>query len=322
MDTNIQVPVLTVANLLKIYPPKRSFLFLREKTAAFTAVDAISFTLNEGEILGLLGANGAGKTTTIHMLLGILTPTSGNITYFGQDFYKHRSELIRSISHASAYAKLSAPLTIEENLDIIGRLYGLNARERRDRIHHLMKFLGIESLKVKQASSLSAGQMTRVMLVKAFLSKPKIVLLDEPTASLDPDIAVEVRAFILKMQKEEKISVILTSHNMQEVALMCNRALVLKDGIIIEEDTPQMLARKGSISEVTFNKLSSVERVLSFCAEKNYPYRMENGKMTVMVEEPTISHLLRELALSDVFYEGIEIKQPTLDDYFVRMVRG
>lgn len=321
MEEREKVPVLTVNNLLKIYPAKRSFFFLKEKLAAFTAVDHISFHLHEGEILGLLGANGAGKTTTIHILLGILTPTSGQIHYFGRDFYQHRAELIRSIAHASAYTKLSAPLTIAENLDIIGRLYGLSAQERNERMHHLMKLFGIEGLRGKQAGSLSAGQMTRVMLVKAFISKPKIVLLDEPTASLDPDMASEVREFILKMQKEEKISVILTSHNMQEVALMCNRALVMKDGVIIEEDTPQMLARKGSISEVSFYKLSAVERVVSFCEENKCHYRMQDGKMTIMLVEQKIAPLLMELARIGIIYENIEIKQPTLDDYFVKMVR-
>ncbi|MFS8506586.1 MAG: ABC transporter ATP-binding protein [Candidatus Babeliales bacterium] len=188
------MPVLKVSNLIKTFS---SGIFPFTKKKSYTAVDNISFTLNKGEILGLLGPNGAGKTTTIQMLLGTLTPTSGSIHYFDHDFTHNRIALLNKIGYASGYDKLPARLTVAENLDIIGRIYNIPSLIRTKRIKELLEFFQIGELHNKQTGTLSAGQATRVMLAKTFINVPEIVLLDEPTASLDPDIAHQVRKFIL-----------------------------------------------------------------------------------------------------------------------------
>ncbi len=146
-----------------------------QKGQDFTAVNGISFDLSQGEVLGFLGPNGAGKTTTMHMLLGTLTPTSGVITYFGKNFAKHRSEILQHVGFASAYTRLPGRLTIYENLDIYGRLYGLSSYDRAIGIKQFLKAFDMWQMKDKAVSGLSAGQLTRVMLAKAFLPKPKIV---------------------------------------------------------------------------------------------------------------------------------------------------
>src|SRR4029079_4088990 len=180
----------------------------------FTAVSNVSFELKKREILGLLGPNGAGKTTTISMLLGILTPTSGNIVYFGQDFARNRSAILEKVGYASAYVKLPGRLTVEENLYMYAYLYGIASQNTPQRITQLLKRFGISHLRNKIVATLSAGQLTRAMLAKAFLANPEIVLLDEPTASLDPDIAHEVLQFILEQRDELGTAILYTSHNM------------------------------------------------------------------------------------------------------------
>ncbi len=314
-------PVLAVKNLTKIFYGKRRFFFLRSKEPPFMAVNNLSFHLQEGEILGILGPNGAGKTTTIEMLLGTLEPTSGNISYFGKEFYKNRSEILDQVTHASAYMKLPASLTIQENLEIVGRLYGMSLNSIRRRIDRLLEQFGMEEFRGRQAGALSAGQMTRVMLVKAFLPKPKIVLLDEPTASLDPDIALEARAFILKQQREFKVSVILTSHNMREVAEICDRALVLQRGTIIQEDVPEKLAKSVALNEVSFKILQNQEKALSLLQEKKWHYSLQGSEINVEIDEALIPQLLKGLVLSGVDFSHFEIIKPTLEDYFLYIVR-
>ena len=178
--------VLIVKDLRKVYSGR----------SPFTAVDGISFELAKGEILGLLGPNGAGKTTTIQMLIGTLTYSSGSIFYFGQDFLSCRQEIMSRVAFASTYVSLPWLLTVGQNLNVFGRLYGLSGRQITERADPLLERFGILDLKKQPVASLSSGQITRLMLVKAFLAQPEIVLLDEPTASLDPEMAQDVLAFL------------------------------------------------------------------------------------------------------------------------------
>lgn len=314
-------PVLVVESLTKKFTPKRRFFFIKNHAEPFTAVDNISFHLKEGEILGILGSNGAGKTTTIEMLLGVLTPSSGTISYFGKDFFKNTSETLQYVGHASPYNKLATFLTIQENLEIIGRLYSIPYHEIKKRIDRLLEHFGMESFRQKQAGSLSAGQLTRVMLIKAFLSYPRIVLLDEPTASLDPDIALEVRAFIKSQQNEYGVSIILTSHNMQEVAEVCNRVLVLQGGKIIQEDTPDKLAKSVAVTEVTFTNLQNVEKLIPLLQKQEWIFRMIDKKMIFDLDENDVPYLLNLFGQEGVTYTHIEIEKPTLEDYFLYISR-
>ena len=307
--------VLSVSDLTKIFTQKEWF---SRKHKTFVAVNNISFHLHEGEILGFLGPNGAGKTTTIQMLLGLMTPTSGTINYFGENFFTHRSNILQYVSFASAYTKLPGRLTIYENLDIYGRLYGLSAEERALKIEEYLKLFGMWELRNKYAGPLSAGQITRVMLAKAFLTEPKIILLDEPTASLDPDVAEDVRKFVVEQQRERNISVLFTSHNMDEVEQICDRVLILKNGIIIADNKPDEIA--ASISKTRVNLLiedHDLNRVKEYMHQRQLPYEMKENFLEVQIDEHEVASFLSGLAKIGIEYSQISIEKPTLEDYFL-----
>jgi ABC-2 type transport system ATP-binding protein len=217
-----------------------SLVEVRELTKTFngvTAVDCISFDIYEGEILGLLGPNGAGKTTTIHMLLDLVTPTSGKILIGGLDLRHHREEILQQINFASSHIAMPYSLTVEENLQIFGRLY--EVPRRQERIEQVLEELDITSLRSKLARTLSTGQMTRLSLAKAFLTQPKLLLLDEPTASLDPDIADKTRTLVRTYQQRFGCTVLYTSHNMREMEQMSDRIIFLQRGKIVASGTAQ-----------------------------------------------------------------------------------
>lgn len=307
-------------NLLeKIFTTKT--FFSRRIKKKFIAVNKISFSVQQGEILGLLGPNGAGKTTTIQMLLGTLTPSSGSITYFGKDFALNRSEILQRVGFASAYSKLPGKLTVYENLDIYGRLYGMPSVERSKKIQHLLELFGIIDLRNKLTRTLSAGQMTRAILAKAFLADPEVVLLDEPTASLDPDIAHDIRQFILQQQRERHISILFTSHNMDEVAEVCDRVLVLKGGNIVASDTPARLAASISVTRVELMISQGLEAATAYLQQNKLIYTLEKHALVVEVDEQAIASLLAGLAQAGVLYTQIAINKPSLEDYFIRIAR-
>lgn len=310
--------VLEVHNLKKVF--KRGWGILGKKEI-FTAVDDISFSIAPGEILGFLGPNGAGKTTTIQMLLGVLWPTSGRIRYFGQDFMQNRSELLKQVSFASGYDKLPARLTIWENLDIVGRLYNVPDSERRSRIQSLLKLFDIWDMRNKETGLLSAGQSTRVMLAKAFLPNPKIVLLDEPTAALDPDVADFVRKFVLTQKKEHGVSILFTSHNMDEVTQTCDRVIVLKKGAIIADDKPEKLARSIANARIHLILERDKEKLLAYLTEKKIPHQLEGHEVAVEVDEHKIAEFLVDLAEHKIVYTHISIDKPSLEDYFLTIAK-
>jgi len=303
--------VLSVKDLTKTYPGKK----------VFTAVDHISFDLHRGEILGLLGPNGAGKTTTIQMLLSTLTPTSGTIEYFGKDLKTHRSDVLKDVSFASTYIRLPWRLKVGENLDVYGRLFGVSASERKLRIKKFLTFFGVWEMRDKEMSHLSAGQTTRVMLAKAFLAYPKIALLDEPTASLDPDIAHEVRAFVKEQQKSYDVSMLFTSHNMEEVADVCNRVMFLQHGKIVANDKPEAIARSVSTAHVELVVGDGMKRTIEFAKKQKLPYEVEERAIKISVDEHDIAQLIEGLAKVGVKYTQIAINKPTLEDYFLSLVK-
>lgn len=312
--------VLQVQNLVKKFAlPQPLWDFSAKKY--FTAVDDISFSLHRGEILGLLGTNGAGKTTTIQMLLSLMKPTSGDITYFGKNFADHRSAILHHVSFASTYVKLPGKLTIAENLNIYGKLYGLSSIQCKERIEKYLKFFGMWNVRDKETALLSAGQITRVMLAKAFISEPMVVLLDEPTASLDPDIAHDVRHFVLEQQRERGVSILFTSHNMDEVAEVCDRVLVLKRGVIIANATPEELARSVSTAHITLVVNEGLELLHTYLSEHQFTYTTEKAHITISVDEQRIAKFLMEIARSGISYSYIAIDRPTLEDYFLSVAQ-
>ena len=222
-------PVIQVKNLVKDFGSVR-------------AVDGISFETERGKITGLLGPNGAGKTTTIQMLLGIVTPTSGEITILGMSPATHREEILSAINFSSPYVNLPYNLKVRENLLTFARLYGV--RDAAGKIDELADFFEIRELLPKLTSALSTGQLTRVNLTKALLNDPKLLLLDEPTASLDPDIADKTRSFLKRIEHERGVSILYTSHNMAEIEEICERVIFLNKGKITDEGSPDELIEK------------------------------------------------------------------------------
>lgn len=208
----------------------------------FMAVEDISFDCRRGEILGLIGPNGAGKTTTLQMLLGLTTPTSGVIRIFGLDMDSHRQEILSRVNFSSSYISLPFSLTVRENLMVFARLYGVASPKRR--IEELLGIFEIGALKDTPVRRLSSGQITRVCLCKALLNSPEVLFLDEPTASLDPDIADKTRKLLKKIKDERSISILYTSHNMKEMEEMCDRVIFMDKGRVIETGAPEEIKRK------------------------------------------------------------------------------
>jgi ABC-2 type transport system ATP-binding protein len=207
------------------------------------AVDDVSLSLARGEILGLLGPNGAGKTTILHMLLGLITPTSGRIAMFGMDLDAHRLDILARVNFTSAYISMPTNLRVWENLEVFARLYGV--RRRRQRIDETLELLEIPQVKNRTTGELSSGQITRLNLCKALIPEPEILFLDEPTSSLDPDIASKVRRVLRRIRDEKGVSMVYTSHNMREVEQMCDRVVFLAKGEKIMEGTPEELRRSS-----------------------------------------------------------------------------
>jgi ABC-2 type transport system ATP-binding protein len=209
-----------------------------------TAVDAISFAVPAGTVVGLLGGNGAGKTTTISMLLGLLLPTSGTIEVLGVDMLRHRHRVLPRMNFSSPYVDLPHRLTVAENLTVYGHLYGLTGVRRR--VAEIAEALDIAQFLKKPVGKLSAGQKTRVALAKALLNKPDVLLLDEPTASLDPDTADWVRTYLETYRRETNATILLASHNMLEVERLCGLVLMMRKGSIVDRGTPaDLLERYG-----------------------------------------------------------------------------
>lgn len=208
----------------------------------FTALDGLSFKVGEGESLGLLGVNGAGKTTAMNLLLGLTTPTSGAVRVFGKDLWKHRVEILQQVNFSSAYTALPSNLLVWQNLMVFAKLYAVP--KPKQRIEELLELLDIGHLRKSVTGRLSAGESTRVNLAKALLNKPRLLLMDEPTASLDPDIADRVRKLLRKLQKESGISVLYTSHNMRDIEEVCDRLIFLHGGKVLAEGLPNEIAEK------------------------------------------------------------------------------
>ncbi|RMH31551.1 MAG: ABC transporter ATP-binding protein [Nitrospirae bacterium] len=215
---------------------------LSKRFNGFTAVDHISFDIAEGEIVGLLGPNGAGKTTTIHMLLGLITPTTGTIRMFGMDLARHREAVLRYVNFSSTYISMPYSLTVEENLRVIAKLYGL--RHVQQKIDDVVKKLEMEDIRHKLTRKLSSGQMSRLTLAKAVMTEPKVLFLDEPTASLDPDIANKIKAILKDIRRSERLSILYTSHNMKEMEEMSDRIIFLQRGRIVAEGTAQEVVER------------------------------------------------------------------------------
>ncbi|MBB5039075.1 ABC transporter ATP-binding protein [Prosthecobacter dejongeii] len=219
----------------------------RELTREFEgvkALDRFSFKLRRGEILGLLGANGAGKTTAMNCMLGLTLPTSGDLFAFGKTLEAHRIEILKKTNFSSAYVSLPGNLKVWQNLTVFAQIYGVPKPKKK--IAELLELLEVAHLRDRVTGQLSAGESTRVNLCKAFLNDPELLMLDEPTASLDPDIADKVRKVVRRVQSERNIGILYTSHNMKDIEEVCDRVIFLHKGKIVAEGTPDQIVKKFS----------------------------------------------------------------------------
>ena len=206
------------------------------------AVKNISFKINKDEIIGILGPNGCGKTTTIGMILGLLKPTKGKILINGFEIETKRVDLLNNLNFISPYIELPKKLTVKQNLEVYGRLYDI--KNLSSKIEYLTDKLRLNEIIYKITGELSSGQKNRVSLAKSIINDPTVLLLDEPTASLDPETGDFVRSFLENYQKEKGASILLASHNMTEVERLCSSVLMMKNGVIIDQDSPKILIKK------------------------------------------------------------------------------
>ena len=206
------------------------------------AVKNINFKINKGTIIGLLGPNGCGKSTTIGMMLGLIKPSSGTVIINGQNIERHRTNLLEKMNFISPYIELPKKLSVEENLKVYGRLYGV--KNLREKIYNLMEKLNLTEFKSRKTGELSSGQKNRVSLAKALVNDPEILLLDEPTASLDPDVGDYIRSFIEDYAYNKGATILLASHNMNEVERLCYEVMMMKNGEIIDKGKSNDLINK------------------------------------------------------------------------------
>tara|TARA_X000001036_G_C20608900_1_gene778180 strand:- start:453 stop:1184 length:732 start_codon:yes stop_codon:yes gene_type:complete len=223
----------------------------------YSAVNEINFQIEKNETIGLLGPNGCGKTTTIGMMLGLITPTKGEILIDDKNINSFkRDEILNRFNFASPYVELPKKLTVKQNLEIYGRLYGV--KDLNKRINEISHDLDIKNFFNRKTGELSSGQKNRVSLAKSLINKPEILLLDEPTASLDPDIGDFIRSYIQEYKSKNKITILLASHNMDEVERLCNNIIMMKKGKIIDQGTCNQLIIKHGRNDLeeTFLKLA------------------------------------------------------------------
>ncbi len=286
----------------------------------FRAVDKVSFSIKKGQVLGLLGPNGAGKSTTIQMLIGVTLPTQGSIRYFGKDFAKHRQECLQRLNYASAYNRLQQFITVEENLRVFAALYGV--KNAKIKIAELMDYFDAKRLEKQRYIDLSAGERTRVNLLKALLNDPELILMDEPTASLDPDIADKTLGLIENLRRDRKLSILFTSHNMEEVARLCDEVVFLHKGKIVSQDTPANHMKRFDQAQVSLRFKSKPTNLDDIArAQKGSVDFDETGRAVVTLSGKNIPALLAAIHKANLTVTDIDIRKPTLEDVFLDIAR-
>lgn len=304
---NMSEIILEVQNLVKNY-------------GSYAAVKNISFEIPKGKIIGLLGPNGAGKTTTIQILLGITLHNGGTIKYFGKDFVKNRQYCLQRINFTSSFNTLQGRISVYENLLVFAHLY--NVENPKKKIKEFADYFEISELLNKTYHYLSAGQKTRVNLIKSLINNPQLILMDEPTASLDPDIADKTLQLIEKLNKEDGVSILYTSHDMEEVTRICDEVIFLDHGEIVAKDSPLGLTKRITHSNLILSFDSEQKKVENFLKEKGYGFTFPR-KFTVNIttEEELIPKIIFGLGENDIWITDIEVKKPTLEDVFLEIAR-
>lgn len=292
---------------------------LTKTFGSFTAVNNLSFTVQEGEIVGLLGPNGAGKSTTLAMMLGIISPTRGSIRIFGLDFDRHREEILKQMNYSSAYVQAPYRLTVWEHVYVFALMYEVPDAKRK--VAEMLSTFQLTDIKNSLSSDLSSGNMARLNLAKAFINQPRLVLLDEPTSSLDPDIADRVRKFIKTYRDTHSTTMIITSHNMAEIEELCDRVIFMNHGKIIAEDTPMGLTKRLKNTKVRLLLTGGQHNLEAYCKKRKLGVSHDQQFFTIVTQEHGIARLLTDLSNIGASYTEISIDKPTLNDFFIGETR-
>lgn len=294
---------------------------LNKKFNNIKAVDNISFSVLEGQVIGLLGANGAGKTTTIQILMGITDADSGQIKYFGKDFFSNRKFCLSKINFSSAYNNLQQRITVWENLMVFAMLYGID--NPKSKIMKLLDYFEIKELINEEFINLSSGQKTRVNLVKALINNPRLILMDEPTASLDPDIADKTLSLIEKLRHDRKLSILYTSHNMSEVERICDQVIFLERGKIVACNTPLQLTKKIKFATVSITFDGEEAKLKKLLIDKKIHFSfIKKHIVQLKITDKELPNMLFKISNIGIWITDISIKKPSLEDVFLQIARG
>ena len=286
----------------------------------YEAVKGISFSVPRGHILGFLGPNGAGKTTTIQILSGVTSANGGSISYFGKDFSTHREACLQRINTASAFNTLMGKISVQENLFVFAQLYSVENPQKK--IDGLLEQFEILHLKETLYKDLSSGQKTRVNLAKALLNDPELLLMDEPTASLDPDIADKTLTLIESLRRERALSILYTSHNMNEVTRICDEVIFLDGGVIVAHDTPQNLTKRIASATLRISFDARTDALDTYLKEKNLDATFPNpNTVSILSHEAGIPGILFDLSKTGIWITDFEVAKPTLEDVFLQIAR-
>lgn len=298
---------ITLKNITKTY-------FSRKNTVH--SLSGISFTVRKGEIVGLLGPNGAGKTTTINILAGLLRQDQGDVLILGKDPWIHHNEIRPQINIATAYQPLSDILTCYRNLKVYANLYGLDNIDQR--INTVAKKFGMDSFLHQKAGNLSSGQQTRLILAKCFMTQPKIILMDECTVGLDPDIAAQVRKEIIAYKNEHDCALLFTSHNMDEVEQLCDRVAILNNGIIHAIDSPENLAASLKEKYIILYDISNQEQLTKTLSAQKISWTVEkHNALKIHVKDEPVEYIMKIIFKSDIHYQDLIVEKSDLEDYFL-----
>ncbi|EKD79017.1 MAG: ABC transporter related protein, partial [uncultured bacterium] len=287
---------------------------------SFRAVNDISFSVPRGQAIGLLGPNGAGKSTTIQMLLGITAPTAGAITFFGKNFYNHRQACLQRINFASSFNTLQGRITVWENLQVFADLY--EVAEPKTKIKQLAEHFRITNLFQTRFWDLSAGQKTRVNIVKALLNDPELILMDEPTASLDPDIADVLLTLIEQLKHERQLSLLYTSHDMAEVERICDEVLFLDHGKIVAQDTPFNLTKKIKQNELVITYDGDRAKLMAVIERFQLSFTEPRPQViSVTVPDELVPKVIFNISQAGIWITDLAVHKPTLEDVFLQFAR-
>jgi len=284
------------------------------------ALKGISFAIPRGQVVGLLGPNGAGKTTCIDILLGTTTPDGGHVEYFGKDFFANKQASLKRINFASAYHNLQYRTSVKENLLVFAYLYEIEQPSRK--IDQLMEYFEIEAIANRRFGDLSAGQRSRVNLIKSLMNDPELILMDEPTASLDPDIADKTLSLIEGLRRDRELSILFTSHNMDEVSRICDEVIFLDHGELVARGTPLDLTKQIPDAELELSFEGQQTRVIRYLESEHHRYRFQRDfRVIVTTHERDIPKIIHDLTDLGTSITEIDVRKPDLEDVFLQIAR-